>query len=131
MFFELNLILLAASGGQESNPTIHIFFILSIFAVMYFFMIRPQSQQRKKQENFIANLKKGDRIVTIGGIYGKVLKVNENNILVEVDNNTKLKIVKSVVSIEFSKLVNSDAESAATSTEKASNEPADASTSAK
>ncbi len=74
-----------------------------VMVVMYFFMIRPQSKKAKDQKNFINEIKKGDKVVTIGGIHGRVAKVNDDTLLIEVDGNTKLKIEKSVISMEFTK----------------------------
>lgn len=92
---------LAQSGG--ANPMANIFLIVGIFIIMYFFMIRPQTQRAKAQQEFIANIKKGDRIVTMGGVHAKVVKVQEHTLLVEVDAGVKLTIEKSVASVEFSK----------------------------
>jgi len=77
-----------------------------VMVVMYFFMIRPQTKKAKDQKNFINEIKKGDKVVTIGGIHGRVAKVNDDTLLVEVDGTTKLKIEKSVISIEFTKAAN-------------------------
>ena len=74
-----------------------------VMVVMYFFMIRPQTKKAKDQKNFINEIKKGDKVVTIGGIHGRVAKVNDDTLLIEVDGNTKLKIEKSVISMEFTK----------------------------
>lgn len=68
-----------------------------------FFMIRPQSKKAKEQKTFLDGLKKGDKVVTIGGIHGKVLKVADDSFLIEVDASTKLKIEKSAVSYDFTK----------------------------
>ena len=78
-----------------------------VMVVMYFFMIRPQTKKAKDQKNFINEIKKGDKVVTIGGIHGRVAKVNDDTLLVEVDGTTKLKIEKSVISMEFTKAANS------------------------
>ena len=95
------LFLMGAPQGGQGNPLPTFIFMGAIFLVMYFFMIRPQSQKAKKQKGFINDLKKGDKIVTIGGIHGRILRVNDDSFLVEVDQNTKLKIEKSVISMEF------------------------------
>lgn len=69
-----------------------------MFVVFYLFMIRPQMKKAKEEKQFRAALKKGDRVVTIGGIHGKVLDVKESTLLVEVGEGTKLKIEKAAVS---------------------------------
>lgn len=71
--------------------------IVLIFVVMYFFMIRPQQKRQKELNEFRASLKKGDKIVTVGGIYGTVAEIKEDKLLVEVDSNVKLLVDKSAV----------------------------------
>lgn len=96
-------IFLQATDGGGSSIAPFIFMAL-IFVVMYFFMIRPQSKKAKEQKKFIEEIKKGDKVVTAGGIHGKVIKVNnDGTFLIEVDSNTKLKIEKSVISMDFTK----------------------------
>lgn len=71
--------------------------IVLIFVVMYFFMIRPQQKRQKELNQFRASLKKGDKIVTVGGIYGTVAEVKEDKVLVEVDSNVKILVDKAAV----------------------------------
>ena len=73
-----------------------------IFGVMYFFMIRPQKKQQKELQNFRDALKKGDKVVTIGGIYGTVTEIKENTILIEVDNGVKIRVSKQALVKDFS-----------------------------
>lgn len=94
--------LILQAGGQ-GNPLAPFLLMGAMFLVIYFFMIRPQTKKNKDQKKFIEEIKKGDKIVTIGGIHGRVLKINDDSFLVEVDSNTKLKIEKSVVSLDFTK----------------------------
>tara|TARA_B100000029_G_scaffold70829_1_gene62888 strand:+ start:240 stop:515 length:276 start_codon:yes stop_codon:yes gene_type:complete len=71
-----------------------------MFLIIYFLMIRPQSQQQKKHSNMINNLKKGDKIVTRGGLIGKVVDfqgTDNKNIVIEVGNNTKVNVLRSYV----------------------------------
>lgn len=68
-----------------------------IFVVMYFFMIRPQQKKQKDLAKFRNSLEKGDKVVTIGGIYGTVSEVKEKYVLMEVDSNVKLRIDKSAI----------------------------------
>ena len=70
---------------------------LLIFVVMWFFMIRPQQKKQKELAQFRNSLKKGDKVVTIGGIYGVVSDVKEQYVIVEVDNNVKLRVDKSAI----------------------------------
>lgn len=90
-------------GAQQGGGGFDVSFFLmmgALFLVMYFFMIRPQQKKAKDQKNFIEELKKGDKVVTIGGIHGKIVKVDEDSLLVEVDTNTKLRFDKAAVSME-------------------------------
>ncbi len=86
----------STQGGGAGNYSFLIMMGL-IFVVMYFFMIRPQQKKQKELANFRNSLSKGDKIVTIGGIYGVVSEIKEKYILVEVDNNIKLRIDKSAI----------------------------------
>ena len=72
-----------------------------IFVVMWFFMIRPQKKQQKELQNFRDGLKKGDKVVTIGGIYGTVCEVKEGSVLMEVDSNVKIRVNKNALVKDF------------------------------
>ena len=74
---------------------------LLMFVVIYFLMIRPQSIQQKNHQNMLSNLKKGDKILTRGGIIGKIIDFqgkNNNIIVLKVDDNTKITVLKSYIS---------------------------------
>ena len=89
-----------ALGGQLP-------FILLIFVVMYFFMIRPQMQKAKKEKKFAEELKKGDRIVTKSGLHGKVFDFSEKNNAVIIETGSgKLTFDKSAISLEMSQKLN-------------------------
>ena len=85
-----------AQAAPGSNLTMFLPMVL-IFIVFYFFIIRPQKRREGTRKALIEALKKGDRVVTIGGIHGTVLKVEDASVLVEVDTNTKLRIDKNAV----------------------------------
>ena len=78
-------------------------FIGGILLVFYFFMIRPQQKKQKDQKKFIGDIKKGDMVVTLGGIHGKVVGIEEGTITLEVDRGSKIKMEKSSISLEASK----------------------------
>jgi len=80
--------------------------MLLMIAVMYFFMWRPESKRRKEMAKFRDGLKKGDKIITAGGIYGTVkeVKQGEPTILIEVDSNVTLRIDKNMVVADNSQL---------------------------
>ena len=71
--------------------------IIAMIGIMYFFMWRPESKRRKQMENFRKGIKKGDKIITAGGIYGVVKEVQETSLLIEVDSNVTLRIDKNMV----------------------------------
>ena len=71
-----------------------------IFVVMYFFMIRPQVKKQKKENKFRSELSKGDQIITIGGIHGKIIELKENSVIIE-NYGVKMKIEKSAISMNL------------------------------
>ncbi len=93
-------LLQAAPAAQGGGWSMWIMLLL-IFVVMWFFMIRPQRKQQKELENFRKSLKKGDKVVTIGGIYGTIAEIKENTVLMEVDNNVKIRVSKAALQKDF------------------------------
>jgi len=87
-------ILQAAPAAQAGSQWSMWIMLALIFVVMWFFMIRPQRKQQKELQNFRDSLKKGDKVVTIGGIYGTVCEIKEGSVLIEVDNNVKIRVSK-------------------------------------
>jgi preprotein translocase subunit YajC len=85
-------------GSSPTNPLTMFLPLVLIFIVFYFFIIRPQKKKEDNRKAMIAAVKKGDRIVTIGGVHGTVTQVDETSVLAQVDNNTKLRIEKSALS---------------------------------
>ena len=90
----------AAPAGQGGGFQMWIMLAL-IFVVMWFFMIRPQRKQQKELQNFRDSLKKGDKVVTIGGIYGTVVEIKEESVLIEVDSNVKIRVSKQALVKDF------------------------------
>ena len=90
----LNFISLLASEGKQENPYQMFIMMGLIVVVFYFFMIRPQIKKQKDVKKFREELAKGSKILTIGGIYGKVLEINEDDIVIEVEGQTKLRVSK-------------------------------------
>ena len=94
----LNLILLQAqAAGQQQNPWSFWIMMILIFVVFYFFMIRPQTKKQKELQKQRESMKKGDKVVTAGGIYGVIKEVHETSLLIEVDSNVTLRIDKNMV----------------------------------
>ena len=95
----LSIILQAQGSPAMSN----LFMIGMIVIVFYFFMIRPQMKKAKTEKQFKESISKGYKVVTIGGVHGKIVEVSDKTFLIEVDNNVRLKIEKSAVSAEATK----------------------------
>ncbi|MDR0457340.1 MAG: preprotein translocase subunit YajC [Treponema sp.] len=86
-----------ASGGPAGSLMTFLPFI-AIIAIFYFLIIRPQNKKQKETQKMLSTLKKGDRVVTIGGIHGTIQSVKEQSIIVKVDENTKIEFSRSAVS---------------------------------
>ena len=89
------LLMQGPAGQQKGSPYSSIIFLVLIIAVFYFFMIRPQSKRAKEERKFREGLQKGDRIITAGGIHGKIIEVQETTVIIEVLDQTRLKVEKS------------------------------------
>lgn len=96
----MTIILQAAAPA--SSPWSMWIMLLLIFVVMWFFMIRPQRKQQKELEKFRNELKKGDKVVTVGGIFGIVAEVSDKTVLIKVDGDTKLRVDKNSLVRDFS-----------------------------
>jgi preprotein translocase subunit YajC len=96
----LTILQAAGAPAQGGGWSMWIMLIL-IFVVMWFFMIRPQRKQQKELQAFRDSLKKGDKVVTIGGIYGTVCEIKEESVLIEVDNNVKIRVSKQALVKDF------------------------------
>lgn len=104
----LNILLQSSAPSGSWNLPI---MMLGIFIIMYFFMIRPQAKKAKQQKQFINDLQKGDKVVTIAGIHGKINKVlDDNTIELEVSPGSYIKMEKSAISLEWSAGLNKPAE---------------------
>ena len=86
-----------AGGTGQSNPLVTFLPLILVFVVFYFFMIRPQMKKQKEMTNYRTSLKKGDKVVTTGGLYGKVYEVKEHYVLLDVGGDIKLKVDKSAL----------------------------------
>ena len=93
-------ILLAQNSGQSGSGILGFVPILLIGLVFYIFILRPQTKQRKSHENALSNLKKGDKIITRGGLYGKIVNFqgkNENQVTIDAGAGSKLNIARSYI----------------------------------
>jgi len=105
----LNAVLLMAppSGSADQSPLPTFLMMGAIILVFWLFMIRPQAKKAKEQKKYIENMQKGDKIVTIAGIHGKINRVNEDGTIdLEVSPGSYIKIEKSAISQEWSLNVN-------------------------
>lgn len=97
----LNLILLqaeaAAANGQQGNSLMFWGMMILIFVVFYFFMIRPQTKKQKELQKQREAMKKGDKVVTAGGIYGNIKEVQDNAFIIEIAKDITIKVDKGSV----------------------------------
>jgi preprotein translocase subunit YajC len=87
----------AAGGAGQSNPLLTFLPLILVFVVIYFFMMRPQMKKQKEMTNYRSSLQRGDKVITTGGIYGRVAEVKENYVMLEVGGDFKLKVDKSAL----------------------------------
>ncbi len=90
----------AAQGGAEANPIFSFLPLILIFVIFYFLLIRPQQKRQRELQKMIGELKKGDRVVTAGGIIGTVTSLQNDYVVLKIgDNeNTKIEVLKSAIS---------------------------------
>ena len=86
-----------AGSTGASNPLVTFLPLILVFVVFYFFMIRPQMKKQKEMNNYRNSLQRGDKVVTTGGIYGRVLEVKDNIVIMDVGGDVKLKVDKSAL----------------------------------
>ena len=97
-------------SGSQPNSSFSLIMMGAIILVFWLFMIRPQAKKAKDQKNYINNLQRGDKIVTIAGIHGKINKVNDDNTLeMETSPGSYMKIERSAISLEWSQQINKPA----------------------
>ena len=86
-------------GGEGGFNWTIIIFLALMFAVFYFFMIRPQRRKQKEHQEMIQEMKRGDKAITAGGIYGVVDVINEDNVVLKVESGAMIRVDKSFVTI--------------------------------
>ena len=87
-------------GGGTSSTIYMIVFLVLIFAMFYFLMIRPQRKRQKEQQQMMEELRKGDKVITAGGIYGVIDSVSEDSIVIKVESGATLRLAKSSVALK-------------------------------
>lgn len=86
-----------------------ILFLLAIIVVFYFFMIRPQVRKQKAEQQFRNSLEKGAKVVTIGGIHGKIVEINDKTLLLEIDANVRVRCERTAISADATRALDSNA----------------------
>lgn len=109
------------TGGAAAGGLHPLFwpFMLAGIAIMYFFIIRPSAKEQKEQKSFASNLKKGSKIITIGGIHGTVASLEEDKITLLVAPKTIITVQRSAISLEQTKSVYGSSNAASSSKEPA------------
>ena len=93
----LNTILLQAAQSSGGSGMTTLLMILAMVVIFYFFMIRPQSKQRKEMQKKRDAMKAGDKVVTAGGIHGRVREISENTLLMEIDKGVEIRVFRDSV----------------------------------
>jgi len=88
-----------SAGGQQGGGLESMLLIVLMFVVLYFLMIRPQMKRAKEHKAMIEALQKGDEVVTAGGVLGRVAKLNENYITLEIANNVEIQVQRPAVQV--------------------------------
>ncbi|WP_342087019.1 preprotein translocase subunit YajC [Dyadobacter sp. OTU695] len=94
----MNFSILAQAAGGSQGMIYQVVMWVGIIGVFYFFMIRPQQKKQKEQKELLNNLKKGDQVVTIGGIHARIYTVEDATVTLELDKGVKLTVDKSAIS---------------------------------
>jgi preprotein translocase subunit YajC len=94
------LSILLQAEPQGGFPMQSIIMMVLIFGVFYFFMIRPQAKKQKELKKYRENIQKGDAVVTIGGIHGKITEVKDTTVTVKIAEGTEIKLEKSAISLD-------------------------------
>jgi len=96
----ISTVILQAAGGGMLGTVVPMVLIMVVF---YFFMIRPQVKKAKDHKKLVAELGKGDKVITTAGIHGKIVDLNETTFLIEVESGAKIRFDKSAVSLDATK----------------------------
>lgn len=87
----------APGGGGEGSGFVTIMPLLAMFAIFYFLLIRPQQKKQRKHREMLQTLKKGDRVITQGGIHGTVMKVKEDIVVLQIAEQVRVEVAKSAI----------------------------------
>ncbi len=95
-----DILLLQSQGGGEGGGWLRFLPWILIIVVFYFFMIRPQTKKAKEQKKFRENLAKGDKVVTIGGVHGKIAEMKDDSVVITVEDGNRLRVEKNAISMD-------------------------------
>jgi len=87
----------AEDGGIATSIWPMIIFIVVLFGIMYFLMIRPQRSRQKEHQNLLQELNRGDRVITAGGIYGQIESVSDDNVVIKIESGSTMRVAKSSI----------------------------------
>jgi preprotein translocase subunit YajC len=87
-------------GAEEGFSWTWIIFIALLFAMMYFLMIRPQRKRQKEHQQMMEELKRGDRVVTAGGIYGQIESISDESVVIKVESGATMRVAKNSVALK-------------------------------
>lgn len=90
-------LLLQAQGAAGGSGSMMILMMVAMFAILYFFMIRPQQKRQKELQKTREAMKAGDKVVTAGGIHGKIKEISDATMLIEVDEGVRIRVDKTSV----------------------------------
>ena len=88
-----------AAAGQQGSPGGLFIPMILMFVIFYFLLIRPQQKQRKQHQEMINHLKKGDRIITSGGLHGRIASLDDTTITMEIADKVRVKVLRGNVSV--------------------------------
>jgi len=90
-------------GGDNTSTIYMVVFLVLIFAMFYFLMIRPQRKRQKEQQQLMEGLKRGDKVMTAGGIFGVIENVSEDSVVIKVESGATLRVAKNMVALKREK----------------------------
>lgn len=88
----------APAGGEAGNPLVGLMPLILMFVIFYFLLIRPQQKKAKQHREMLAGIKKGDKVLTSGGIYGRILEVDGDVLTVDIGHEMKIEVNRNFVS---------------------------------
>jgi preprotein translocase subunit YajC len=95
--FDLDLVLALSASAQGGNPLVQLIPFALVLAIFYFIILLPMKKKQKKVQEFLNALKVGDRVITSGGIYGSITKINDQTLQLQVAQNVRLEVARSAI----------------------------------